>query len=425
MSSTLVDLGQALMERCGVAPEQLRVLRDPESPTQVGIALAEEAEQATEVLLVYYVGHGVISPSGQLYLTTAATDRRPTRLTHTALAYSAVREALLASRARAVIVVLDCCFSGRAVETLGAEEIADFAAVCGGYVLAAASRDEVALAPVGQPHTAFTGELIRLLTEGDPQAPLRLTLRYVFDALERAALARNLPLPQQRASGTIIDLVLCTNPAYQPREQPTYFPDENRAEDLCPYPGLAAFGPAQAQWFRGREGLCADLLRQLRRRMDQPGPVVVVGASGSGKSSLLRAGLLPALSQGELLVAGSRTWPRLLLTPTGDPLGELATKLPATTGCCPAVPRNLADAPSWLTAAARELLRERAGGADEGNVRGGWVVVPVVRAGRAVSPGPHHSATADGRSAEAVVRSSPRGDQRPARTLTHIKGGKS
>jgi WD40 repeat protein len=373
VSSTLTDLGQVLVERCGVAPARLRVLRDPENPTQVGLALAEEAEQATEVLLFYYVGHGVISRGGQLYVATGATDRRPTRLTHTALAYPAVREALLASKARAVIVVLDCCFSGRAVETLGAGEIgeiADLAAVRGGYVLAAASREEMALAPAGQPHTAFTGELIRLLTDGDPLAPLQITLRHMFDYLERAALAHNFPLPQQRASGTITDLVLCTNPAYQPaHKQPAPLPEGNSPGDLCPYPGLAAFGPAQAQWFFGREDLCAELLRQLGRRMDQPGPVIVVGPSGSGKSSLLRAGLLPALAQGVLPVTGSRTWARLILTPTGDPLGELATKLAEAMGGCPPLPQNVADAPRWFTAAARGLLRERSRGADAGRAR--------------------------------------------------------
>jgi WD40 repeat protein len=370
VSSTLADLGQVLMERCGVAPEHLRVLRDPEGPTSMGLALAEEAEQASEVLLFYYVGHGVISPGGQLYLSSAATDRRPTRLAHTALAYSAVREAVLASKARSIIVVLDCCFSGRAVETLSAGEIVDLAAVHGGYVLAAASREEMALAPAGQPHTAFTGELIRLLTDGDPRAPLRITLRHVFDALERAALARNFPLPQQRASGTITDLVLCTNPAYQPpHQQPTPLPEGGGRGDLCPYPGLAAFGPAQAQWFFGREDLCAELLRQLGRGMEQPGPVVVVGPSGSGKSSLLRAGLLPALAQGVLPVTGSRSWPRLVLTPTGNPLGELATKLAEASGGCPPPPKDLADAPRWLTAAAQGLLRERAGSAGAGRAR--------------------------------------------------------
>jgi hypothetical protein len=48
---------------------------------------------------------------------------------------------------------------------------------------------------------------------------------------------------------------------------------------------------------------------------------------------LLRAGLLPALSEGTLLVPGSRTWPHLLLTPTTDPVGELAAQVAQLAGC--------------------------------------------------------------------------------------------
>jgi predicted ATPase len=54
--------------------------------------------------------------------------------------------------------------------------------------------------------------------------------------------------------------------------------------------------------------------------------VVVSGASGAGKSSLLHAGLLPALTAG-LELAGSDGWPRVVMTPTGDPLTELASRL--------------------------------------------------------------------------------------------------
>jgi hypothetical protein len=59
--------------------------------------------------------------------------------------------------------------------------------------------------------------------------------------------------------------------------------------------------------------------------------VVVTGASGSGKSSLLRAGLLPILAQGQQ-VPGSDRWPRIVMTPTKDPLTELAAHLAALGG---------------------------------------------------------------------------------------------
>lgn len=108
-------------------------------------------------------------------------------------------------------------------------------------------------------------------------------------------------------------------------------PDVRELPDLCPYPGLAAFRPDQAKWFFGREEVTAELLGLLTERMARTGPLVVVGPSGTGKSSLLRAGLLAALSAGRL--PGSRDFAQLVFTPTADPLGALGTQLAAATGC--------------------------------------------------------------------------------------------
>src|SRR5205814_10473317 len=58
---------------------------------------------------------------------------------------------------------------------------------------------------------------------------------------------------------------------------------------------------------------------------------IFTGASGSGKSSLLRAGLLPILARGQQ-VPGSDQWPRIVMTPTRDPLTELAARLAAVGG---------------------------------------------------------------------------------------------
>ena len=94
--------------------------------------------------------------------------------------------------------------------------------------------------------------------------------------------------------------------------------------DRRPYKGLLRFEPDDADLFFGRDQLVADLLaRVATERL-----IVVVGASGSGKSSVIRAGLVADLRRGVL--PGSERWPILLLTPGRDPLGSLAACLRAS-----------------------------------------------------------------------------------------------
>jgi WD40 repeat protein/transcriptional regulator with XRE-family HTH domain len=113
------------------------------------------------------------------------------------------------------------------------------------------------------------------------------------------------------------------------RDGPT--PSGTRSMRGCPYRGLLPFGESDAGVFYGRERLAAELAVKLADRASSGGLVVVTGASGSGKSSLLRAGLLPILARGRQ-VPGSDRWPRIVMTPTKDPLTELAARLAAIGG---------------------------------------------------------------------------------------------
>ncbi|MEU4223301.1 hypothetical protein AB0F17_03305 [Nonomuraea sp. NPDC026600] len=101
----------------------------------------------------------------------------------------------------------------------------------------------------------------------------------------------------------------------------------------CPYQGLAPFESDRSELFFGRRRAIHNLLRRLGPRLAEHGCVLLVsGASGVGKSSLLRAGLMPALGEGMLPVPGSGEWPRLLLTPTANPLRALAQAWTETHG---------------------------------------------------------------------------------------------
>jgi hypothetical protein len=97
----------------------------------------------------------------------------------------------------------------------------------------------------------------------------------------------------------------------------------------CPYPGLATFGPQDADRFFGREQLTAVVVSRLAQQLTRPGLLIVAGASGSGKSSLLRAGVVPAIAAGALPVRGSQAWPLVLMIPGRRPMLELATLVAA------------------------------------------------------------------------------------------------
>lgn len=89
-----------------------------------------------------------------------------------------------------------------------------------------------------------------------------------------------------------------------------------------PFPGLRPFEPDEDHLFFGREKEIDELLRRLRKTRFLP----VVGTSGSGKSSLVRSGLVPALQSGFMVGAGS-SWRFLIFRPGEDPIGHLAESL--------------------------------------------------------------------------------------------------
>ncbi|HEY2286656.1 MAG TPA: AAA family ATPase [Streptosporangiaceae bacterium] len=121
----------------------------------------------------------------------------------------------------------------------------------------------------------------------------------------------------------------------------------------CPYRGLLPYDQAHAAVFCGRERLTAELAGLLAGT----GIVMVTGASGAGKTSLLRAGLVPALARG-VQVPGSQGWPVVSLTVTARPLTDLAAGLATLDDRDPAAVRQrLADAPGQAHLLIRELTR--------------------------------------------------------------------
>jgi energy-coupling factor transporter ATP-binding protein EcfA2 len=93
-------------------------------------------------------------------------------------------------------------------------------------------------------------------------------------------------------------------------------------DKMNPFPGLRPFEMQEKYLFFGREDQTVELLK----RLGQARFMAVVGTSGSGKSSLVRAGLLPELHGGTMTDAGS-SWEIAVMRPGGDPLTNLAKAL--------------------------------------------------------------------------------------------------
>src|SRR5271165_173763 len=123
-----------------------------------------------------------------------------------------------------------------------------------------------------------------------------------------------------------------------------------------PYRGLAVFGEQDAGWFFGREAATTALLDRMSRLLAGAGLLVVSGASGAGKSSLLRAGVLPRIRADGLAAApGAASWPCVVFTPTRAPLDELALRVAPLAGAdAAAVRRGLAADPDGFALTARQ-----------------------------------------------------------------------
>jgi hypothetical protein len=185
----------------GLPAGNCTVVRDPESPQDIDAALAEAAGSVRPdgILVFYFAGHGLIDPlTGALHLAVTGTNRNMVHSTATPFEW--VRRWFLNAPAGARVVILDCCYSGRATEGMGEPAaIADEVEIDRTCVLVAAPANRTALAPPGEKFTAFTGVLIDLMRAGVPAGPALLDMDTLYRRAEQTQHARNRPLPQLRA----------------------------------------------------------------------------------------------------------------------------------------------------------------------------------------------------------------------------------
>jgi len=177
------------------------------------------------------------------------------------------------------------------------------------------------------------GDLLRFLRRRVGMTQMELAIAVGYSDTQISRLEQNLRLPdipiiesrfipalgleeEPKAAARLLDLAANVHREDAP------------ALGLCPYKGLNYFDESDADLFVGREALTAKLTERVialtpSMEISNPRFLAIVGASGSGKSSLVRAGLVPALRWNQI----SAHWPIYLLIPTAHPLESLTLSL--------------------------------------------------------------------------------------------------
>ncbi|WP_405496449.1 hypothetical protein [Nocardia sp. NBC_00511] len=211
VARSLADFAEFLRAETGL--RHIDVIADPADNAEIAAAITAAAKAATGLLLVYYVGHGAVVDN-QLHLTHKGS--RADDADVTALGYGTIRSRIKKDARGPVVVILDCCHSGKAfsrdVLSGDSELLVAATDIDGAFVLTATDeKSKFALAKGEHGSTAFTGMLLDILRTGVPTGDRLLTMSVLYRELRDRLPAANLPRPKALERGTAGQLALAAN----------------------------------------------------------------------------------------------------------------------------------------------------------------------------------------------------------------------
>ena len=268
-----------------------------------------EGKQVPDTALFYFSGHGLRQDLGIQEGFLATSDVYPDLEFH-GLSLQWLRRLLQESPVRQQVIWLDCCHSGELLNFTDADPGEQGKARDRCFI--AASREfEKAYEELTEPYSVLTKVLLQGL---DPQ---RCPQQWVTNFSLVDYINQNLQNATQRPIYTNFGQPINLTRTQELAQAQSKGREET---EICPYKGLEYFdcNGEDPKYFYGREKLTDQLLDQVR----QNNFLALLGASGSGKSSVLRAGLLHQLQLGQRL-AGSEDWQVQILTPGKHPLESL------------------------------------------------------------------------------------------------------
>ncbi|KAB8314422.1 hypothetical protein SD81_038615 [Tolypothrix campylonemoides VB511288] len=285
--------------------EENKEVESEDLETAIANLFCPHGRSIPDTALLFFAGHGLRKIRGSKtdgYLATTDADQNKN---HWGVSLTWLWGILNDSRVQEQIVWLDCCYSG---EILNFEktELAKLTMEDQGrsrFVIAASREFEPAQATIKK-HGLLTAALLKGL---DPEQNSNglVTNQTLIEVVQKELKQAK----QQPLFLNPIREILLTG---KRGELLTTIPEEN-----SPYKGLSSFQVEDAPFFHGREGLTSELLDKVK--IAEQNFLAVLGASGSGKSSLLQAGLMYELQQGKRL-SGSEKWKIRQVRPKDKPL---------------------------------------------------------------------------------------------------------
>ncbi|VXD24105.1 nSTAND1 domain-containing NTPase [Planktothrix paucivesiculata] len=307
----------SITQRLEIAPKQLV------DSIKLGQALQNlllERGKGKEVL-IYFAGHGLTFTDnlGEIKGALAASDCQLERQGEQiidykyGMAFSSLNNLIKKSDLSSLTLVLDCCHSGFFLESeLLQETLNTFKTQRDYYLITGCRSFETAKVFKGESHSIFTGALLKGLSLDNAAKNGKISGDRLFDYISNE-LRGSVQEPIRMGWGKAITLV--SYPEIKTTIELVMLNQKN------PYQGLASFELEQKQYFFGRYPVIKTLITHLSNSRFLP----IIGYSGSGKSSLVKAGLFAELESDR--IPESSQWKRETFTPGQHPFGKLVNAI--------------------------------------------------------------------------------------------------
>ena len=315
VAKILENEGKFQVERLPRKPDLNEMSGDGVTYEQLNNALGTFLQKANNKnALIYFIGHGFtvskklgLGEKKEGFLATSdctiKVDKGHIISQEKGFPLRDFNELINQYKFNSLIVIFDSCYSGLLFESVKSALIENFTSNNNYYLLAACREFETAKILPTDRYSVFTGLLINGLAKENADKNGEISNDLLFDfvcreikRIQEYKKLEKLQTPSRLGLGERIILVKYEQ--FSGIKQEAALRDD-KGELICPYQGLQPFEQEQSVFFFGRDKQVQEIFRKLSEKPF----VAVIGASGSGKSSVVRAGLIPRLNKDSDLIS--------------------------------------------------------------------------------------------------------------------------